>query len=352
MLVRAFFVVANAVTGYTTLVYVLGVMFVTAELSSLYPNGQRVPTKRNKRELLGYALLGIAADSIIDDRFVNSRVLAVALIIGGLLVMQLRNRSGQRISDQQSETSAVPPPPPGGWTADDRSSTAAASTPPRWGLSGEAVNPQIWGGQVQPPSTRDTSVLLVSVLAIGLWSNTSRFSPVRKASDQNRGSWVLRTSSGVEELSRTVLGDGSYVINASDLHPDVTEPIEIAMGSGRLELVLPDSPPFDAEVRSRTSNLSVQHRGGTEDAPVAISQTGKSVSARRTSPATQLRISVTADDGTVCIRRRSERQLCSARASAAKTPATKTPAAKTPATTGAPPTSRIPATTQPISKGR
>jgi phage shock protein PspC (stress-responsive transcriptional regulator) len=360
LLVRAVFVIAATVVEFGFLVYLLGLVLVQADPHQLTPTASRVRIRRNKRELLGFGLLGAAINGLAGDSLSNNRLLAVTLIVGGLVIMRARNNHLQ----SAPAAGAPSPPPPGGWTSE-----GASPPPPRWGLAGDVINPQTWGGapySAGSPTGDGTGagtgagtgtsaatqgksiwqnqfgnvalVVLVSVLAVGLWSNTSRLSPVRKATVRDRFAsepWVLRTDDGVEELADTQLDNGAFVIDATDLK-DPERPVRIRMGSGRLELVVSDNATLTGTVKSRSGALTVRHFGGVSSAPVTLRPSTQASSWKTSNPIT---VDITADVGFVCIRTASDTKGCLGQLAAPrKAVSSASPTPTAPTTPTAPPT--------------
>jgi hypothetical protein len=267
------------------------------------------------------------------------------LIVGGLAIMRSRTMHLQT----EADAGAPPPPPAGGWTG------AETTPPPRWGLAGETINPELWGGSPSPQVAGDgrrakslwqnqfgnvALVVLVSVLAIGLWSNTSRLSPLREANVRDRFAsepFVLRTEGGIEELADTKLENGAFVIDATELQHGLYSPIEISMGSGRLELVVAPNTAVVGTVKSRTGSLVVRHLGRTTAAPVNfIQQTWSGT------PYDTVAVDITADVGLVCIRTSDDKTGCSEPATTSSNRRTAIP------TTATPPAAPAPAAPAPL----
>jgi phage shock protein PspC (stress-responsive transcriptional regulator) len=322
LIVRVLAVLAMAFTSAIPLVYLLGLMVVPAAAEVLGANGTFVRTSRRRRQLLAYLVFFAAADSLFDNSLPTNKVFAVALIVGGLLLMQIRNRT---LNSQQSyvPTSEAGWTGGGGWTATPPQTASefqgVGQAPPRWGLAGEVANPQLWNPQASEPPVRTEKqsvwqtqfgnlalVTLVGVLAIGLWSNTSQSSPVRRAAIQERlenGPVAIATDDELGQLDDLALGDGSFEINLAALAVQDDKELELSMGSGRLELILPAAVDVYGSVSvddDETGTVLVRAFGKALAAPAEFSG-ADSATREETPPA--LTLDITADSGLVCVRR-------------------------------------------------
>jgi phage shock protein PspC (stress-responsive transcriptional regulator) len=310
LIIRVLAVLAMAFTSAMPLVYLLGLMLVPAAPEVLGSNGTFVRTARRRRQLVAYLFFLGAADAVLDNKMPTNKVFAVALIVGGLLLMQFRNRALNSQSSSQSPSASHPTE--GGWTA-----TPAGAMPPRWGLAGEVANPELWNPQpaVGPGKPARQSVwhtqfgnlalvTLVGVLAIGLWSNTSERSPVRRAAIREQldaGPVVIQNLTEFRQLKNMKLGDGSFVIDLSSLALDDDEDLELFMGAGRLELITPDGVDVlgTVDTESSSNSVSVRSFGTKSFAPADLSSID---SATREDPLPTLTLDISADAGLVCVR--------------------------------------------------
>jgi phage shock protein PspC (stress-responsive transcriptional regulator) len=307
LIVRVLAVLAMAFTSAMPVVYLLGLMLVPAAAEVLSANGTFVRTRRRRRQLFAYVLLLGAADSLFDNKMPTNKVFAVALIVGGLLLMHLRSRT------LNAQSTYVPAPSEGGWTA-----TPGQAVPPRWGLAGEVANPQLWNPQPGIDPTRAPRqsvwqtqfgnlalVTLVGVLAIGLWSNTSKSSPVRRAAILERlavGPVSVDTKEELAELADLNLGNGSFVIDMSMLTLDDDEDLSLSMGAGRLELIVPPGVDVEGSIdtdSSRSAAVVVRSFGTNATAPTELSLVD---SATRQDPFPVLTLDIEAEAGFVCLR--------------------------------------------------
>jgi phage shock protein C len=356
MIVRVLAVLASAVGNYAFLAYVIATVLIPKAPRMMDQWGVHARGRRPRRQIIAYIFLSIAANAVLVDRLPipTGRTFAVALILAGLLLMQLRSRSVDKPRDsawssgERSESEGPAPrdsawfgltPPAstgevnGGWIS-------STDLPPRWGLAGETANPHIWNptesaesagpaGSAQAATSvrsRRTSVwhtqfgnlalvVLVGVLAIGLWSNTSHFSPVRRAAIKDRlasGPVVVRSKADVVELNDEELGDGNFVVDLGGLNYPET-PLNLRMGSGKLELVLPDNFHSLGQVSGESGGaLSVLLDGESNPVPFTLPATfsqGKA-SSRIPSQVPTFRFSVTAENGLVCIRHKADSNGC------------------------------------------
>ncbi len=324
--IRIGVVLAAAVIDYVPLAYIVGVLFVPSVVKAR--GGERSFRQRGRlRQLLLFALLAGVADLVIDDSLPSSRTFALLLLLLGLAMMNIRSRSlrSSGVSGSPDATVSV-----GGWTSqpDD--------LPPRWGLAGDSTNPHLWtAGDRGPVSAADSAlkrqsqfgnlaiVALVSVLAIGLWSNTSDRSPLRRAALLERvtaGPVKITNTADLEELDSAELGDGSFTIDLTEFDdPDTgaVVALDIEMGSGRLDIVVPEGTQLTGSVTAvgRRGTVVVRAPGSsTGPGPLAVtiadasgpsgSRTPASGSLRKgeTGKLRKVSVSVGIANGLVCFR--------------------------------------------------
>jgi phage shock protein PspC (stress-responsive transcriptional regulator) len=334
LVVRAIFTVSAALLDYTALGYVLGLWLVPA-----LPKIPGIRTKRDKRQLIAFVLLFAATNQLLSASFGGNRTSAVMLIVVGLAVIHLRGRQldkalfAARQQDVPSQSTAEQFA--GGWT------NTETAVPPRWGLAGEVLNPQLWAdanGRPQSagaPSASESRprwraqfgnvalVTLIGVLAIGLFTQNSRYSPVNQAVERERvGSEpvTLRTNEGIDRLADMEFGDGSFVVDASELDQVIYEPIQIEMGSGRLELILPKGAVAVGSVSQSGDGLLVVRNGGksSEPGPVTFKapQSWASAAYRAKSVAPrEVKIAITTATASVCIRTSDHPEHCTSSSS-------------------------------------
>jgi phage shock protein C len=305
VVVRVLVVMVGAVADYMFLAYLIGALVIPKAPRLTDQWGNATERRRPRRQLFAYVLLSIAANAVLHDTLPTGRAFAVALIVGGLLLMQLRSRA---VADKPVVAGWHAPstdPAAGGWTA-------TAPLPPRWGLAGETVNPQVWNPAPASPASGEKRqsiwqtqfgnlalVLLVSVLAVGLWSNTSRSSPVRRAALKERlasGPVALRTHADVEELNSESLGDGSFVIDARALNASDVE-LNLKMGNGKLEFILPNGFTTTGEIRPAAAGVVVaRYNSSALKSPYTFTH------AVGSDKAPKFVFSVTSENGFVCVR--------------------------------------------------
>jgi phage shock protein C len=329
MIVRVLAVLASAVGNYVFLTYLIAAVVIPKAPRLFDQWGVQPVRRRPRRQLIAYVFLSMAANAVLVDRLPipTGRTFAVALILAGLLLMQLRSRSVSKPTVSMFG-SAQPPSGPsemtGGWIS-------TANLPPRWGLAGETANPHVWNPteSAQPASAtrpQRTSiwhtqfgnlalVVLVGVLAIGLWSNTSHLSPVRQAAIKERlasGPVVVRSKSDVAELNDEQLGDGTFVIDLSGLNYPNTS-LDLRMGSGKLELVLPENLHTSGQVSNEKGGvLNVLVEGKSALAPFTLPDAFGLGTATTRNPkdVPTFRFSVAAENGLVCIRHNKDTNGC------------------------------------------
>ncbi len=326
--IRIGVVLAAAVIDYVPLAYIVAVLFIP---SVEKVTGGRRSTSRQRgriRQLFLFALLAGVSDMVIDDSLPSSRSFALLLVFVGIALMNLRSRSlRSSLAPANMEWSTSP----GGWAAE------SDDLPPRWGLAGETINPQLWTGGSGAASDASTSnqsrwhsqfgnfalVALVSVLAIGLWSNTSDHSPLRRAAMLERlaaGSVKITDIADLEELASTPLGDGSFTIDMTDFEGTDSSraPISIEMGSGRLDIVLGGGTQVTGSVKQAEplGNVVVRTPETTTGAG-AISLTTANRSSdgsadRRSTSQPRFAVLVSISNGLVCFRERDQVDHCGA----------------------------------------
>ncbi len=329
LIVRVLIVMAGALFDYVSLAYFLGVLVIPAAPRLVDQWGKVSRARRPRRQLLAYVLLAIVANAVLHNSIPTSRSFAVALIVGGVLMMQLRSRSTQEKRRMLATNAAADSgPEAGGWTA------STSSLPPRWGLAGETVNPHIWDPTIASPTSTQREkrptvwqtqfgnlalVVLVSVLAVGLWSNTSRLSPVRRAALKERladGGVVVRTAKDIEEINQGSLGDGSFVIDASQFNATrlnaLNVPLKVTMGSGKLELILPTNFVSSGEIATTDiGHLGAELNGKALASPFKVlnvpgddgfSNRGQSSDRSGPDSARRFVFSIAAQNGFVCVR--------------------------------------------------
>ncbi len=356
LIVRVLAVLLAAFNGIALLIYLLGMMFVSSGAEVLNSQGRFVRQRRRGRQLFAYVFLFAVADAVLDNSLPTGKAFAVSLIVGGLLLMQLRNRTLNSRSiggagDKSSGAAST-----GGWTANP------SSLPPRWGLAGEVANPQLWNPQAAIPNQNPTQsktktslwqtqfgnlalVTLVGVLAIGLWSNTSDLSPVRQAAIEEQfqdGPVIVEDIDDLSELDGVELGDGSFTIDARDLEMGEDQTVRLKMGNGKMELILPPNINVNGLVGAK------QKAGGV----VAMNAFGKAspagpfalaanASDRSADEPPTLNLNISAANGFVCIRTIGQGPGCTGSITLASDLGNKSPAP------GAPSAPRVPTTATP-----
>jgi phage shock protein PspC (stress-responsive transcriptional regulator) len=326
LIVRVLAVLLAAFNGMAFLIYLLGMMFVSSGAEVLNSQGTFVRQRRRRRQVLAYVFLFAVADAVMDNSLPTGKAFAVSLIVGGLLLMHLRNRTlNSRLDGTASGSDSNGASAAGGWTA------TPPSLPPRWGLAGEVANPQLWNPQAAIPNQNQSQaktktslwqtqfgnlalVTLVGVLAIGLWSNTSELSPVRQAAIEEQfqdGPVVIEDNDDLTELDGVKLGDGSFTIDGRELELDDDQTVQLEMGNGKLEVILPSNINVSGSV---TAN---QKAGGVvamnafgEPLPSGEFASIDSATTRLEDVPKTLKLKIKASNGFVCIRRTGQASKC------------------------------------------
>ncbi len=313
--IRIGVVLAAAVIDYVPLAYIVGVLFIpSVEKSAL----GRLRTRGRIRQLLMFGLLAGVSDVVIDDSLPSSRVFSLFLVLAGMALMNLRSRS---LRNSPNSTSAETSAATGGWAVE------SDVLPPRWGLAGESINPEMWSGipGVDGSSTTSRSrwqsqfgnlalVALVSVLAIGLWSNTSDHSPLRRAALLERlaaGPVKISNPADLAELKSTPLGDGSFTIDLSEFRDsrESSGPLDVEMGSGRLDIVVRPGTQLTGSIKAGEGlgNVVVRTPDSTTGPGPLVINVSDQISAaspvgRQPDVSLRMIVSVSVANGLVCIR--------------------------------------------------
>ena len=309
--IRIGVVLAAAVIDYVPLAYIVGVLFIP----SMPKSELSAKTKGRLRQLALFALLAGVSDAVIDDSLPSSKAFAVLLVLAGIAMMNMRNRSLRQRSGPPGGDAANAV---GGWVSP--AAQLKDDLPPRWGLAGETVNPHVWNpGDPIAPGTRSkwqsqfgnlALVTLVAVLGIGIWTNTSNKSPLRQAALKerlDRGPVSISTAGELRELELTNLGNGEFVIDMStfDLSDlgDEQPRLDITMGSGRLDVIVqPGTKVTGTVLAARSDDVFVLR---TPAKPTVDPEKFSEIignSSTTSSNAQTLAISVKISHGLVCIR--------------------------------------------------
>jgi phage shock protein PspC (stress-responsive transcriptional regulator) len=309
-------VLASAVVDYVPLAYIIAVLFIPALPKESAP---KTKSSGRFRQIVLFMLLGGFADAVIDDSLPSNKAFAVLLVVGGLMLMNVRNRS-LRSQGRPHGVTNDSDGPVGGWAT-------PSDLPPRWGLAGETANPHIWTNSEAPPQVeRQRSmwqsqfgnlalVTLVSVLALGLWSNTSNKSPIRKAAMRERisdGPLVVTSKAELDELAVTNLGDGAFVIDMTRFALDDVDrtpgaaparpKLSVDLGSGRLDLIVSPGTLVDGSVSAFGDDGVVVVRTPDGTKPAGLLRQVVEEGDTEAGWSARLGVQVRLENGLVCIR--------------------------------------------------